>query len=316
MGEGQRGEDRSTAAERFRRIHAAFEDGDIAALRAAVEDPDAVPNGQMPPSIGGCLCYAVYHSPLSFIRELLALGADPNGPDPGGFPPIFAALSCVREAPGAPRRPDVDDILRALLNAGADPNQRGINDYTALHMAVAEGSALSLYRLLEAGADPEVRTRIDDCDTPAEMAAAGGRADLAAILEHRGRPPKQRLRAGLQLVWEVPGDGPPVRRQRNYRTRLRLWTRDGTPIVWPPAAPGYTEVDPSGEELTGLTRINRGHMMNGLFYGVEGMCVGGTRRLEMASWLVYGDRGVPGTIPPGTALRAEITVLAALDDAP
>jgi hypothetical protein len=148
------------------------------------------------------------------------------------------------------------------------------------------------------------------------MAAAGGRADLAAILEHRGRPPKQRLRAGLQLVWEVPGDGPPVRRQRNYRTRLRLWTRDGTPIVWPPAAPGYTEVDPSGEELTGLTRINRGHMMKGLFYGVEGMCVGGTRRLEMASWLVYGDRGVPGTIPPGTALRAEITVLAALDDAP
>lgn len=54
----------------------------------------------------------------------------------------------------------------------------------------------------------------------------------------------------------------------------------------------------------------RSSFVSGLFYGVEGMRVGGTRRLEIAPHLAYGDRGVPGVIPAG-ALLAEITVLEA-----
>jgi FKBP-type peptidyl-prolyl cis-trans isomerase len=52
-----------------------------------------------------------------------------------------------------------------------------------------------------------------------------------------------------------------------------------------------------------------------LFYGVEGMRAGGTRRLEIAPRLAYGDRGVPGVIPPGAMLTAEITVVEAACDA-
>jgi FKBP-type peptidyl-prolyl cis-trans isomerase len=49
--------------------------------------------------------------------------------------------------------------------------------------------------------------------------------------------------------------------------------------------------------------------VNGLFYGVEGMQVGGTRRLEIAPHLAYAERGVPGSIPANALLVAEITIL-------
>src|SRR5688572_14045772 len=98
----------------------------------------------MPLAIGRCLIYAIYHSPLHFIRELLEIGADPNPPVDDGFPPLIAALSCTREAPGANRRTDVAEIIRLLLSFGVDPNQRGINDYSPLHMAVAERNAIAV----------------------------------------------------------------------------------------------------------------------------------------------------------------------------
>ena len=69
-----------------------------------------------------------------------------------------------------------------LLSFGAEPNQRGINDYTALHMAVAEHNPLAVQLLLEAGADPELRTRIGERETPLEMAETAGLAEITGIL--------------------------------------------------------------------------------------------------------------------------------------
>src|SRR4030095_7936930 len=118
---------------KFRKTDAAFRTGDLAALRASVDDPASVPNGPMPLSVGPCLEYAIYHSPLSFIRTLLEIGAEPNPVDHAGSPPLTAALSCTNAHPGSPGRPDVVEIVSLLLASGADPNQRGINDYTPLH---------------------------------------------------------------------------------------------------------------------------------------------------------------------------------------
>ena len=174
--------ERCAEYEKFRKADAAFRAGDLAALRAAVDDPATVPNGVMPPGIGQCLEYAVYHSPLAFIRELLEIGADPRPEDHAGFPPLIAALSCSRPAPGSAGRPDVLDVLRVLLELGADPQQRGINDYTALHMAVAKRNLPAVALLLEAGADPHLRTRIDDCETPREMAQSAGLDGISALL--------------------------------------------------------------------------------------------------------------------------------------
>jgi hypothetical protein len=306
-------DERCAEAERFQRIDDAFHRGDLDALRAALDDPTAVPNGPMPDVIGSCLVYAVYHSPLPFIQTLLELGAHPNAPVDDGFPPLIAALCCNRDAPGANRRTDVDDILRLLLSFGADPDGRGINDYTPLHMAVAEGNPVAVQILLDAGADPELRTRIDDCETPLGMARAAGLADIAAILARKGRPVRQRLRSGLTLLADVPGAGELVQRQHNYRVRLRMWLNKGEAVRWQMAwgPVGAARLEDNGETLITEVRVNRGSLISGLFYGVDGMRVGGTRRLEIAPHLAYGDRGVPHTIPPAAVLTAEITILEA-----
>ena len=166
----------------FQRVDAAFRAGDLDALRAAIPDQAMLPDGWIP-AIGRFLEYAIYHSPLPFIRTLLEMGADPNPSDHSGFPPLIAALACTRAAPGSTPRDDVDRVIRLLLEFGADPNQRGVNDYTPLHMAVAEGNAPAVQILLDAGADPDVRTRIDDCETPLEMARKIDRSDMVGVLE-------------------------------------------------------------------------------------------------------------------------------------
>jgi len=304
-------EERCAEAKRYRRIDDAFHEGDLEALRAAVDDPAVVPNGRMPDAIGSCLVYAIYHSPLALIRTLLEIGADPDAPVGDGFPPLIAALSCTRVVPGATRRTDVDDIIRLLLSFGADPNQRGINDYTPLHMAVAERNPLAVHILLDGGADPELRTRIDECETPLQMAEAAGLADIAAMLARKGQPLRRRRRSGLTLLADIPGSGEPVRRQHRYRIRLRLWLNKGEAVRWHTAwgPVGVARLDDNGETLITEVRIDRRSLVSGLFYGVEGMRVGGTRRLEIGPHLAYGDRGVPGVIPAGAVLTAEITIL-------
>jgi uncharacterized protein len=127
---------RCKEAETFRRIDAAFRSGDLAELRAAVDDPASIPNGPMPTTIGHCLVYAIYHSPLPFIRALLEIGADPNLPVDDGFPPLIAALSCACSQAGSPGRGDTLEIIKLLLTFDADPNQRGIN---RLHTAAYGG---------------------------------------------------------------------------------------------------------------------------------------------------------------------------------
>ena len=188
MGEIQSEADRCAEYKKFQKIDTAFREGSLAELRAAVDDPASVPNGLMPLTIGSCLEYAIYHSPLPFIRTLLEIGANPNPEDHACFPPLIAALSCSRTQPGAPARADVAGIIEVLLAFGADPNQRGLNDYTALHMAVSEENLTAIALLLEAGADPRIPTRIDECETPREMAEKAGLREIARVLaSHEGR---------------------------------------------------------------------------------------------------------------------------------
>ena len=60
-------------------LHEAYKRGDLAALKAALGDPPDFPNGHRPRGVGAnCLEYAIYHSPVPFIRTLLEHRADPN----------------------------------------------------------------------------------------------------------------------------------------------------------------------------------------------------------------------------------------------
>jgi ankyrin repeat protein len=76
----------------------------------------------------------------------------------------------------------VIEVLKLLLAFKSDPNQRGINDYTPLHMAVSEHDLRAVDLLLQAGAAPSLRTRIDNCETPREMAEKAGLREIAEML--------------------------------------------------------------------------------------------------------------------------------------
>jgi len=142
-------------------IETAFAAGDLAALRAALGHPADFPNSRDECGTS-CLINALYRAPLALVRELLALGADANETVDDGFPPLFAALGTAQH--DAPAR------VALLLAHGADPNVRGVNDYTALHQAACADDADSVRLLLAAGADPMLRTRIDHYATPLEEA--------------------------------------------------------------------------------------------------------------------------------------------------
>lgn len=66
-------------------IHEAFKRGDLEALRILLGDPPDFPNCRGPRGVGEIILeYAIYWSPLAFIRTLLELGADPKLPGPRG----------------------------------------------------------------------------------------------------------------------------------------------------------------------------------------------------------------------------------------
>jgi FKBP-type peptidyl-prolyl cis-trans isomerase len=56
-------------------------------------------------------------------------------------------------------------------------------------------------------------------------------------------------------------------------------------------------------------RVDRENLIGGIFYAVQGMNVGGYRKVTIAPHLAYGERGVPNVIPRNAKLIAEIKVL-------
>lgn len=157
-------------------IHEAYKTGDLKALRAALGNPPDFPNCCGPRGFGeNCLEYAIYHSPLSFIRTLLELGAEPNYEDDAGFPSIIAALSS--------QRPDRCQIIDLLLSFGADIQRRGINDYTPLHYAANSEDIQAIELLLSYGANPSAITNIDHYATPLEEAEYLGRLKAIQALK-------------------------------------------------------------------------------------------------------------------------------------
>ena len=119
------------------------------------------------------------------------------------------------------------------------------------------------------------------------------------------------MRPGIKVLENVEGTGPLVERQRSYRVRLRMWLNKGDPIRWTSPWGQISEAVLEDEGATLLTevRITREALISGLFYGVEGMRVGGTRKLKISPHMAYKEQGVPDVIPENAVLVAEITIL-------
>jgi len=172
--------DRCEIYRRFKRLDAAYRAGDLAGVKAVLGWPQDFPNTPQPMECASGdwpLVTAITLSPLRFIRQLLDLGADPNFEALDGFPSLIDAL----DAP----RPDRVEVMALLLHYGARTDQRGFNDWTPLHYAVVRRNLAAVKLLMEHGADPHARTRIDDCTTPLEDAVAAGFDEAAALMRDR-----------------------------------------------------------------------------------------------------------------------------------
>lgn len=118
------------------------------------------------------------------------------------------------------------------------------------------------------------------------------------------------MRPGIELLDEAVGDGAPVEKHAFYRLKLRMWLSRGDPVRWSePWRLSDARIEDDGCTLITDLRVDRVSMFPGLFYGVQGMNVGGTRRLRVAPHLGYRDTGVPGVVPPNALLTVEVTVL-------
>lgn len=110
---------------------------------------------------------------------------------------------------------------------------------------------------------------------------------------------------GLEMTDLAPGDGAPIAAGSTAVVHYTGWLYDS-------AAPDNKGVkfDSSLDRNEPFRFVlGRGEVIEGWDRGVEGMTVGGKRRLVIPAVLGYGDRGAGNVIPPGAALVFDVELL-------
>ncbi|HTK29857.1 MAG TPA: ankyrin repeat domain-containing protein [Vicinamibacterales bacterium] len=122
---------------------------------------------------GAGLAEAVKAGDRAAVRALLKSGAEVNAPQPDGMTALhWAALGADGE------------LTRLLIEAGANTKATTrLGGYTPLLLAARNGNAASVRALAEAGADPNAATTTGT--TPLMLASASGSTEaVGALLEH------------------------------------------------------------------------------------------------------------------------------------
>ncbi|MBV9123142.1 MAG: ankyrin repeat domain-containing protein [Planctomycetes bacterium] len=130
------------------------------------------------------LLWAVALCQPALVRLLIDLGANVNPQANDGFPPLHLLVDVPNSF-----RADSLQIAAMVLEAGADIEQRGINDWTPLHRAANAGNLDMVRLLVEHGADLNARTRIDGHETPIMEAALRGQVEVIEYLLQKGADP-------------------------------------------------------------------------------------------------------------------------------
>lgn len=133
--------------------------------------------------------------------------------------------------------------------------------------------------------------------TPVAQAGDGG------IQTNTGTPQRVKTQSGLQYEDTNIGTGKIARAGYNVTVHYTGWlkTRDGS------TGPKFDSSRDHGEPFT--FRLGAGQVIPGWDEGVQGMRVGGKRKLIVPSYLGYGPRGAPPKIPPNATLIFEVELL-------
>ena len=101
-----------------------------------------------------------------------------------------------------------------------------------------------------------------------------------------------------------------MQRHHFYRLSLRIWLNKGDAVVWthPFGLLDEHTISADGQPLTADYRVDREFLFSGLFYGIEGMRVGGKRTLKISPHMAYRENGVEGMIPPNAVLNVEVEI--------
>jgi ankyrin repeat protein len=138
----------------------------IEELVAAGADPKFNSRG-----VGTSLMAAAWDCKLDAAKALLAHGAQINAANTKGETALMYAAQTCRDG----------QMVKLLLEAGANPNAKTPDDFTTLMWAA--GNPLNAERLLKAGADPTVKNRYgstaesDNCDR-----GEAGHAQVCALI--------------------------------------------------------------------------------------------------------------------------------------
>ena len=128
------------------------------------------------PDDAGCtpLHYAAYFGHLDAARYLIEIGAEiaSVSMDPLRNQPLHAASTS-----------GYAEIVRLLLDGGADPKAEQSGQWTALHAAAERGHRAVVELLLERGADPSAASYSGP--TPLSLARTKGHAAVVALLDPR-----------------------------------------------------------------------------------------------------------------------------------
>ena len=118
---------------------------------------------------------AAFFKRPAIAKLLLAQGADPRmASKPAGFTPLHSAVADDSSST------DVDNLVKMLLDAGADPNARSASGGTPLHTAGFTGNVTVVRMLLEAGGDANATD--GKGFTPLDHAREKGHSEAAALL--------------------------------------------------------------------------------------------------------------------------------------